>query len=477
MKKEMRVCVPAAVLVYVFSGLLPVPAQAHGSHAPQHGGVVLSLPDHHVEAILKPDGHYSLYFSDETGDPVPATLASKATLTVLRPGQKAESVPLRLGASGDDWSGSGAPVADRKTIARIAYLFHGMPYSSDILFFSRSTNPLFHIALTTIPGAVRAGRPALLKLQILDSASRPVTDLEIVHERLIHLLVVSQDLYEFYHIHPQLSRNGTFDVSHVFPYGGRYRLYADYTPRGSEGVIESMELNVQGPKRAARRLVLDGAQTKTVGPYRVTLSSNKPLVAGEDVQLDFKVMDAATEKAIHNLQPYLGAWAHLMIVSSDLNQFIHAHPSDPRQTASKPGNPSPSVIQVETGFRQPGLYKVWIQVQRNSVVTAIPFVFQVSGQAEAIAGPAAPPDATLVTVSDSGYEPAKIEAKVGQPLKLAFYRRDAQNCASEVDFPDLHISQHLPPGKTTVVTVVPRKSGVLSFACKMGMFKGQLVVR
>jgi hypothetical protein len=449
--------------------------QAHSQEDPnaQFGGVVLSLGDHHMEAVMKPEGRYSLYFSDAFDQALPASAARQASLTILRPRQKPEAVALQIGDSGDDWVGSGAPVTDRKTTVRIAYVLQGKPYSSEILFFPASTNPLFHADLRTVPAAVRAASPARLSFAIHGPDGKNITALEVVHERPMHLLIVSNDLAEFYHVHPQLTPAGTFDVTHVFPNGGSYRMFVDYTPRDSGGVVDWHDLRVEGPARAAFRLVADAQPVKTAGPFRVTFAPDQPLVAGKDLRLRFRIGEAKTGAPVRNLQRYLGAWAHIMLVSEDLKDFIHAHPME----FGTPNGPSPPVIEVATGFRRPGLYKLWIQIERNAVVTPVPFVFRVAGQAQAPAAPEAPRDSVLVTVSSAGYAPARIDAKVGQPLKLAFYRPDAQNCGGVVNFPDLHVSQELPPGKTTVVMIVPRKTGPLAFACKMGMLKGQLIVK
>ena len=92
-------------------------------------------------------------------------------------------------------------------------------------------------------------------------------------------------------------------------------------------------------------------------------------------------------------------------------------------------------------------------------------------------GPHAPPGSVLVNVSMVGFDPASIEAKAGQPLKLAFFRPNAANCGREVVFPDLGIRKELPPGQTVVVDITPPKSGSLGFECGMKMLKGQLIVR
>jgi hypothetical protein len=88
---------------------------------------------------------------------------------------------------------------------------------------------------------------------------------------------------------------------------------------------------------------------------------------------------------------------------------------------------------------------------------------------------AVPDDAIKITVSKDGYSPARIEVKAGQPVKLAFYRADAENCGGTVIFPKLKIEGKLPVGQPTLVEIVPQERGELAFTCGMGMFKGSLI--
>lgn len=92
-------------------------------------------------------------------------------------------------------------------------------------------------------------------------------------------------------------------------------------------------------------------------------------------------------------------------------------------------------------------------------------------------GPHAPPGSVLINVNMTGFDPPSIEAKAGQPVRLAFFRPNEANCGREVVFPSLGIRKQLPPGQTVVVDITPTKSGSLGFECGMKMLKGQLIVR
>jgi plastocyanin domain-containing protein len=66
---------------------------------------------------------------------------------------------------------------------------------------------------------------------------------------------------------------------------------------------------------------------------------------------------------------------------------------------------------------------------------------------------------------------------VGKETQIAFSRSDAQNCASEVVFPELKIRKPLPPGQTVIIDLPAQPAGEMQFACGMGMFRGALVIR
>ncbi|WP_224249711.1 hypothetical protein [Hyalangium gracile] len=236
--------------------------------------------------------------------------------------------------------------------------------------------PGFRAELETTPSTIKAGQPATLTLSVKDATGTLVRELPRVHEKPMHLLAISRDLAEFAHLHPEPQPDGTYQVRHTFPSGGAYKLYVDYTPRGAPQVVNQIELTVEGPSRPVARLQEDATATKTVEGVRVTMHTDRPLRAGADALLRFSVADAKTGKPVTDLQPYLGALAHFVILSEDTQHFLHAHPLEAQPSA--PGGPSPSEVSAHTSFPRPGLYKVWTQVQRGGRVITVPFVVHVA---------------------------------------------------------------------------------------------------
>jgi len=361
----------------------------------------------------------------------------------------------------------------------------------------------FKVDFKSEPGTIQAGAPTMLAFTVKDKQGATVKDLQVVHEKPMHLLVVSKDLAEFYHIHPEQSADGSYRVQHVFPNGGEYKLYADFTPQEATQVVEQVDIKVGGAERARVPLVADAKFEKTVGSLRVAMKPDGEIKGGQELMLNFAAFDAASSKPATDLQNYLGELAHFVIISEDMKDFVHAHPmskgehneSGKRDDAMKMDDhnadghkhstmegetkkTSASEVSAHTAFPRSGFYKVWAQFQRGGQVITVPFVVNVGGSEQKAEVKTAniPEGAIKVTVSASGYEPSSIPLKKGQPVKLAFYRADANNCGGEVAFSKQNIKKKLPVGETVLIEFTPTEAGEIAFACGMDMMRGKLVV-
>ncbi len=267
----------------------------------------------------------------------------------------------------------------------------------------------YRVQLATQPAEVKAGEPVTFSFSVKDANGAAVRDLQVVHEKQMHLLVVSDDLAEFQHLHPESHADGTFKATHNFTNGGAYRLYTDYAPTGARQTVNRHEISVTGNLRRARAaLVADDELTKTVDGLRVTMRPDKTLRAGEELMLKFSAADAGSGKPATDLQPYLGALAHFVIISEDTTDFLHAHPmtkaemdkaggahaatghdAHAHQTAELKDaaneNGGASEVAAHTTFPRPGLYKIWAQFQRGGRVITVPFVVRIEASQTASA--------------------------------------------------------------------------------------------
>lgn len=81
-----------------------------------------------------------------------------------------------------------------------------------------------------------------------------------------------------------------------------------------------------------------------------------------------------------------------------------------------------------------------------------------------------------MTVTSSGFEPAEIKTKKGEPLRLVITRKTEKTCATEVVIKDLGVNKPLPLNEPVTVELTPKKDGELRYACGMDMIAGVIVV-
>lgn len=232
---------------------------------------------------------------------------------------------------------------------------------------SPTESSLFSTQLRSVPAHVQAGRPATLALRVQDAQGQPVPTLSLSHGRPMHLFVISNDLQSFAHLHPE-PRGGEFALEHTFEAGGDYTLFVDYArPGGGDAPVERHALRVEGPARP-EGVLTETPATQHSGGLAFTLHGGDTVHAGAGAHLHVAVADAATGRPVEDLEPYLGAMAHFVVLSADGKDFLHVHPLD-----TKPGQG----VAAHAVFPRAGLYKLWVQVQRQGRVVTVPFVLRV----------------------------------------------------------------------------------------------------
>jgi hypothetical protein len=224
----------------------------------------------------------------------------------------------------------------------------------------------YPLNLTIAPKPLRPGEPARLDFDIENPRThQPVRDFDVVHEKLYHLFVVSQDLKFFLHTHPERSGDENFHLDLKFPRAGMYRVLSDFYPRGGTPQLVTSTVMVPGAgfHLGAARLEPDlGAQKTENSGVALVMSPAKP-IAGEKELLNFRVTPD------DGIEPYLGAMGHMLTASSDLIEMIHNHPFqtiDARFNAYKE-------LQFNVIFPRAGVYRVWVQFQRRGVVNTVAF--------------------------------------------------------------------------------------------------------
>ena len=217
----------------------------------------------------------------------------------------------------------------------------------------------FHTDVTTFPAAPVSNRRAVLQFAIHDPwKDRPVAGFNLVHEKLFHAFVVSQDLQFFEHGHPSLVGDGLFQYPITFPTPGMYRVLGDFYPEGGTPQLSSETVFVPGQPPPFTPIVRDYSP-KDATNLRVSVTTiPAQAVATARTQLRFVV------EGQHPLQKYLGVWAHVLVASSDLIDMMHEHPF------LADGGPR---TEFEIVFPRAGIYRVWVQFQSDGIVNTAHF--------------------------------------------------------------------------------------------------------
>jgi len=234
------------------------------------------------------------------------------------------------------------------------------------------------VTLATQPQNPQPGAPFTITYTLKDKAGQPVTldKLRITHEHPMHLIVVSQDLQHFSHIHPADQRAGSYAVTDKVPQQGRYLLFSEFFTADGTPQIERNELTTDSaPPQTGANLAPDMGRPQQVGELTATLTADVEKVRRR-APATFTLTFTKDGEPVADLEPYLGAPCHVVIISADTKQFAHTHGDVPGGAMSAdmaggsmadmsmpppPPHFGPSVQFTHT-FMQAGLYRVWVQV-------------------------------------------------------------------------------------------------------------------
>jgi hypothetical protein len=216
----------------------------------------------------------------------------------------------------------------------------------------------FHLDLTTAPSPPAAKQTTTLEFHVHDPwKDRPVHNFVVIHEKLFHAFVVSQDLSYFNHGHPVLQGDGVFTFPVVLPTAGMFRVLGDFYPDGATPQLITETLFVPGGVAASPTMSRDYS-TKSDRNMKVSLTMlPEQANAGTRTQMTFHI------DPVNGFEKYLGAWGHMLAASDDLIDMIHLHPL----------RADGADVQFDVVFPRPRAYRVWVQFQRDGVVNTAHF--------------------------------------------------------------------------------------------------------
>ncbi|MEU5096804.1 hypothetical protein [Streptomyces sp. NPDC020996] len=224
-----------------------------------------------------------------------------------------------------------------------------------------------------------AGRKGDLRFVVRDAKGRPVTAYERAHGKELHLIVASRDLNTYRHLHPRRAADGTWSTPVDLPAAGGYRVFADFQPANrSKGLTLGADLAVSGAYRPAE--VPEASSIATVDGYTVRLKGD--LRAGAESRLTLTVDRGGRE--VTDLQPYLGAYGHLVALRSGDLAYLHVHPDgEPGDGATKSGPD----VSFSTTAPSAGTYRLFFDFKHGDTVRTAAFTVRVGTPAESRTAP------------------------------------------------------------------------------------------
>ncbi|MFB6815748.1 hypothetical protein ACFCV8_14535 [Streptomyces sp. NPDC056347] len=212
---------------------------------------------------------------------------------------------------------------------------------------------------------VEAGEKGEIRFAVKDDSGRKVTAYKREHGKELHFILASTDLTQYRHLHPVRAADGTWSTPVDLPRAGGYRVFADFTPAGAgaENLTLGADLAVSGAYRPgalpAPRAVAE------VDGYRVTLDGE--LRAGRPGEL--KPSISRDGRPVTDLEPYLGAYGHLVALRSGDLAYLHVHPNE--------GGPGP-VVSFTATAPTAGAYRLFLDFKHEGKVRTAAFTVRVA---------------------------------------------------------------------------------------------------
>jgi hypothetical protein len=216
------------------------------------------------------------------------------------------------------------------------------------------------------------GKARLVEFTVTGPDGDPVTDYQVEHAKELHLIVVRRDFTGFQHVHPQRDADATWSVP-VDLRPGQWRVFADFTPAGGEGLTLGADLSVAG--QVDETPATGQTRTAQVDGYTVTLAGT--LAPGTDSQLTLAV--SRNDKPVTDLEPYLGAYGHLVALREGDLAYLHVHPDGaPGDGRTEPG---PKVV-FYAAVPSDGGYHLYLDFKHDGVVRTAAFNLATDDEAE-----------------------------------------------------------------------------------------------
>lgn len=222
------------------------------------------------------------------------------------------------------------------------------------------------LTLTPFSTVFEAGVQQRLEFTINGPGGAPVTTFAVVHDKPLHLIVARRDLTGFQHLHPVMAADGTWSVDLRFAEPGAYRMFADFTAQvGGAQVVSTLGSDLTVPGEYLPVTAPDPVRAATADGFQVGYEGTP--VTESTQPLLMTVTDAASRPV--TLEPYLGAFGHLVVLRQGDLGYVHVHP----ETQLVDGK-----IKFWLAAPSPGTYRMFLDFQVAGKVSTAAWTVVVS---------------------------------------------------------------------------------------------------
>ncbi|MGP4103363.1 hypothetical protein [Nonomuraea sp. KM90] len=236
--------------------------------------------------------------------------------------------------------------------------------------------------LNPLTTTLKPGEPTDFRFSVTGPDNKAVTDYQVEHDKKLHLIVASRDLGTFRHVHPEMAPDGVWSVKLTLPSAGAYRVFADFAPTGGSALTLGADLVATGGYRP--EALPKQSRTAKVDGYTVSLDGE--LTPGQSSKLTLKV--SRDGKPVTDLQPYLGAYGHLVALRARDLAYLHVHPDGEPGDGKTVAGPE---IVFYAEVPSTGDYRLFLDFQHEGKVRTADFTL---GAGERPAIPEATPTPT-----------------------------------------------------------------------------------
>lgn len=228
------------------------------------------------------------------------------------------------------------------------------------------------MSIKVLTDSVQAGAPVTFAFQILQYDGTPLMKYKEQHDKLLHMIVARRDLTNFQHVHPNLGPDGVWRVPLTFAEAGEYKIFADFFPLwGIHNAVVGADVSVAGNFQPHQ--LPAPSNTATVDGYTATMKGS--LSAGK--MSDLTISIAKDGKPVTDLEPYLAAFGHLVVLRDGDLAYLHVHPQGTPGDGRTKSGPDITFMATPPTF---GTYRMFLDFQHGGVVRTAVFTVHVGGK-------------------------------------------------------------------------------------------------